>query len=390
MGIMEGASPRIPTSIYGAAMLTSEQLISLYRDLRSTPVLSVYVNADQHDPANRTAWRVHLDNHVREVRASLDGNENRSPRDFDRALAHINDALQRHDGFLPGRGWVGFATADGPVVMESVPVPMPTLVRWEDGLRVAPYLRGLKQARPVVVAIVDSRRARLYVYSAGELEAPLEIAADRDVGEVWESSSSKRASTHSGKRGETARDAGQAVQRAHLDRMLDECTRRVVELAGSEGFVVLGGVHEPAAALSRRLPDALGERCVEWPALHLDMSPPQIKAEVEEAASELSRALQDKRAREVVDIASAGGDACLGWDETVRAVRERRARRVYVSAQARESRPDDVDHLVGTAFEGGAEASELAGAGGELLDREAGGVAALLRYRVDAPETAAG
>lgn len=371
-------------------MLTSDQLISLYRDLRSTPVLSVYVNADQHDPANRSAWRVRLDNQLREVRASLDANGAHSADAFDRALAHITAALRPHDGFLPGPGWVGFATADAPLVMESVPVPMPTLVRWEDGLRVAPYLRGLKQARPVVVAIVDSRRARIYVYGAGELAEPIDLAADQDLEGFSDSATSKRASTSSGVRGATARDAGQAVQRAHMERMLEECARHIVELAGADGFVVLGGVHGPAAALARRLPDALGERCVERPALHLDMTPPQIKDEVEDAASGLSRELQERRAREVVDIAAAGGDASLGWDETARAVSERRARRVYVSAAARENRPDDIDRLVGTAFEGGAEAAELAGAGGELLDRKAGGVAALLRYRTDPPQDAGG
>lgn len=363
-------------------MLTSEQLIALYRDLRSTPVLSVYIDADEHDPANRSAWRVQLDNHIREVRRALDGNGDGVPEGFERALGHVNEALGRHhEGFLPGSGWVGFATEDGPVLAESVPVPMPTLVRWEEGLRVAPYLRGLKQARPVVVAIVDSRLARVYVYRAGELEDPVEIAADRDVGEVSESSSSKRASTHSGTRGETARDAGRAIARVHTERMLDDCAEEIEDLAGNDGFVVLGGVHEQAAALAEALPDAFADRCAERPALHMDMSPAQVKTVVEEAASELSRSLQEKRAREVLDVALADGDACLGWEDTARAVSERRVRRVYVSAGARAARADDIDRLVGTAFDGGAEAFELAGEGGRLLDEKAGGIAALLRYR---------
>jgi len=364
-------------------MLTSEQLIALYRDLRSTPVLSVYIDADQHDPAHRSAWRVQLDNQIRDLRRILAGDGDAVPEGFEEAVGHVNDALGRHhDGFLPGSGWVGFATGEGPVLTESVPVPMPTLVRWEEGLRVAPYLRGLKQARPVIVAVVDSRRALVYVYRAGELDDPVEIAADRDVGEVWESSSSKRASTHSGTRGETARDAGQAIARVHTERMLDDCAERVADLAGNDGFVVLGGVHEQTAALAELLPDTFAERCAERPALHLGMTPAQVKAVVEDAASELSRSLQEKRAREVLDVALSDGDACLGWEDTARAVTERRARRVYVSAGARAARPDDTDRLVGTAFDGGAEALELAGEGGRLLDEKAGGIAALLRYRV--------
>jgi peptide subunit release factor 1 (eRF1) len=51
--------------------------------------------------------------------------------------------------------------------------------------------------------------------------------------------------------------------------------------------------------------------------------------------------------------------------------------------------PDFADRCVGTAFAQGAEVAELAEDPGQRLDREAEGIAARLRFRIDREEEAA-
>lgn len=57
-------------------MLTHDRLVKLYRELEGQDVLSVYVNGEQHDPAQRDAWRIRLDSGIAALRRrieSMDG-----------------------------------------------------------------------------------------------------------------------------------------------------------------------------------------------------------------------------------------------------------------------------------------------------------------------------
>ena len=42
-------------------MLTHDRLLELYRALADRPVLSIYVDGNQHDPAERKKWRIELE-----------------------------------------------------------------------------------------------------------------------------------------------------------------------------------------------------------------------------------------------------------------------------------------------------------------------------------------
>ena len=103
--------------------------------------------------------------------------------------------------FLPHRGWVAFATADRLWYAQGLPAAMPDLVRWEPGIRVAPYVRALKQERPVMVALVDSRKARLFEHVDGEMRELDGLRADTFVGTspTWGCARARRAA--SGQRG---------------------------------------------------------------------------------------------------------------------------------------------------------------------------------------------
>ncbi|KPJ76313.1 MAG: hypothetical protein AMS19_13225 [Gemmatimonas sp. SG8_23] len=128
-------------------MLSREQLEGLYKQLRDAQVLSVYIDGDEANPADRRAWRTTLDRGLAEERRRLEREAPDAVGAFESARELIEAELAQHREFMPGPAWVAFASPDGLHYADGVPVPMPDLVRWERGIRAAPYVRALKQSR---------------------------------------------------------------------------------------------------------------------------------------------------------------------------------------------------------------------------------------------------
>jgi hypothetical protein len=360
-------------------MLSREQLEALYREVRDEAVLSVYIDGGQSDPANRRAWRTAFDGAMAEERRRIETEAPEELEAFDAARGLIEDAVAGHKEFMPAHGWVAFATGEALRYADGVPVPMPNLVRWERGLRAAPYVRALKQERVVVGVLADRRRARVFTYREGAVSEHDELVADADFGDLSESAASTRGTGQSGSRGETGSDAGQRAVEVSASRMHSLLLDRVGELAGHDGFVILGGTPEVVSAVAKQAGGFRG-RLLERPDMHLDMSEAEVKTVLEDAASELTRGLQDELLSKVVDAARSGGKGSLGIQATKEALREGRVDALLVSRGFRERDGDLVDRFVGTAFEQGAMVEELSEAGAARLDEEGEGVAARLRY----------
>jgi len=360
-------------------MLNREQLIDLYRTHREQNILSVYVDGEGHDPAERRAWALELEQGFSKERARLEAEAPGEVEAFDRARATVEGQLARFGAFLPARGWVGFATAEALAYGEELAVPMPHLVRWERGLRAAPYVRALKQDRMVAVALVDSRKARVFTYRNGEIAERVDLVADADIGDLSDVNQSKRATIHTGSRGETATDVAQRALEVSAARMRSRLAVVIEELAGPGGFVVLGGTAEAESALAHELAH-LGSRVVIRGSLHLAMTEAEVRDVVEAAASELTDTQQGELLGVVFDLARSGGKGALGIPACEDALRGARVETLLITRSFRERHPDRADHYVGTAFEQGALVEELSGAHAGRLDDEAEGVAARLRY----------
>lgn len=359
-------------------MLAPEQLVDLYKQHRKDSVLSIYLDADQHDFAERGKWRIALKTAVSQERDRA-----QDAKRFDRALEHLQQPLDENDGgFLSGRGWVGFSTPDGLLHSESLPVPMPNLVRWEDGLRVAPYARALKQARPVVAVVIDSRKARILRYRMGLLSQRDFLEADTYLGDLTDVHVAKVASTHSGIRGKTGTDAAQNFLDVERDRLVGRVAQEVRDEVGKTGLLILGGADRTVDALKKELGAFAGERRQVLSSLSFDMSDTELRESVESAASEISQTLQREILRRVVEETRSDGDGCLGEEDTERALSEGRVDTLLIADSFRERDPDRADHFEGAAFEHGAKVIELSREAGSELQREGGGVGALLRYRV--------
>ncbi|MEN8375159.1 MAG: hypothetical protein ABFS34_06895 [Gemmatimonadota bacterium] len=364
-------------------MLTRDRLVELYRSYQDRPVLSVYVDADQHDPAQRDAWRVNLKRGIRGARAALKDASREERADFDAAAEAIEEAVGGVTSFLRGRGWVGFAGPDGLIHGDRVEVPLPDLVRWESGLRIAPYMRALKQTQPVRVVILDRRKATVYRYRDGKIEEVDHARADTFIGDLTDMGVGKRAARQSGVRGQTGTDLAQTT----LDRAADQLVARLAsDLCpdGCTGPLILGGTPEQIAALRRALPGGGGADCVDEPSLHFDVPSARLTQLVEEAASRLSSRRSEALVAEIVERSHPGDDGCLGRDATEKALRERRVRTLAVSVGLQRRDPDLADRLIGTAIgSNGADAHLLPRDAGELLDEVGEGMGALLHYHVE-------
>ncbi|HEY9448362.1 MAG TPA: hypothetical protein VIQ60_01370, partial [Gemmatimonadaceae bacterium] len=146
-------------------MLTRSEILGIERSLRGSLVLSVYLDSPPRDPAQRAAWRTRLDHALERARDVA--TERSELKAFDLAAALLRDELASVTGAPGAAGWMGYVTSDAVQLRASLPVPVPLLVRWGRGAVVAPALRALKEERIAVIAIVDSRSARILRYGNG-------------------------------------------------------------------------------------------------------------------------------------------------------------------------------------------------------------------------------
>lgn len=361
-------------------MLTREKLLDLFQELRSHDVLSIYVDADQRDPALRDVWRTRLEGDIARLRRTLDKGGDDGLAAFDAAWTLVERHIRNTEDVASKRGWVAFATADRIWHAGAVPAHMPALVAWQEGIRAAPYVRALKQERPVTVALVDGRRARVFEQVEGRITELKGVLADAEVGDLTDMGMRKRPARASGVRGTTSTDEAQRLLDAASERLRKRLAEIIETRAGHEGIVVVGGPTESSKALVAQLESHLPGRVVEWHPLHLDMTEAEVREQIRLAAGDLSEQQHLALVAEVADAARAGGKGALGEEKTLAALQGMRVATLLLSRSFLQEHPDLADHAVGMALGQGAEVEELSGAAGEALDAAGSGIAAKLRF----------
>ena len=365
-------------------MLSSSELTTLYQQHRDTRVLSVYVDADQHDFAERDVWRVNLARGLDQAEQQLAERGRDERKAFRAARAAIEQAIERDaSAFLPGRAWVGFASGAGMIRGERIEAPTDDLVRWEQGMRIAPYVRALKQAQPILAVVLDRREAALHRYQFDQLEKLDELHADTFIGDLSEIEISKRPTHRTGVRGKTGTDAAKSV----LDNSAHKLVGRIVdELREEEDApLVIGGTREQIAALRRALPEEMTDQLIEDTSLHKNLSTAELGERLGAAASQFSDRRLDALVGDAIDGARSGGAGCLGPENTGRALREQRVRTLLVSTGLQQRDPGLADRMVVSALiDNGASVHLVPREPGDRLDREGEGVGALLHYRIAA------
>lgn len=363
-------------------MLTYEKLVELERSLRGRRLLSVYVDGGAADPVGRSRWRHTLDRATEHARAMLDGASAAERAAFDKCAKKLMELLPQTIVALYPPGWVAFIEPEAVRFAGSLHVAPPTSVSWGYGVRVAPYLRALKQHQPAVAVVVDSVRGRIYRYIHGALERVDTVHVHSDAEEAEHMGSPPASGFHRGTRGRTATDEVERSHRASRAVMMRRLATRVVEAAGADGWVLLGGIPEAVRELMAALPEQmiLGRRVRVLSELDAQATDARVAAAAERGATLQRRAYDLARVEEVIDHAAAGGRGVIRRESTLRALRTGAVQRLFLTERFLREHPDDGEELVRAAFDNGALVEQASGDAADRLDTEADGVGARLRY----------
>jgi hypothetical protein len=359
-------------------MLNQQEIIGLHEMIGGGKALSVYLAASEENPAERRGWRVRFEAMIRELEGSLQGADESEVEAFGRAVELLDQELSGFSGQIPGRGWVGFATPVRVLYAGTSAAPMPDLARWSEELHIAPYIRALKQSRPVIVALADQRRARIHRYQFGALEREAVLHASF-AAEEDDARGSKRASTRSGLRGEPRTDAVQRAREISTQRLARELVEHLTRARDRDALLVLGGSLEMTASVQRQLADRSRDAALELSDINADATEAEIREAVDAAASEMSADLQEELVAQVIDATRSDGRACLGRERTERALQIGAVDTLLVSRTVGRNDPDLANRLFWTALEQGATVEEVANEAAAALDRE-GGIGARLRF----------
>jgi len=369
-------------------MLTAPELQDLARELEGVPVLSLYVDARVTDPAMRHSWRPAMATALRTERARLVDDAAREA--FDRAARFVEDPMPPLDGTWGTPGWAAFLTADGPRYAAALPVRVPMLAAWRDGPLVSPYLRALKQHRPVIIAVVSSRSARLFRYALNELtELPAITLPDDDTA-APANAPVPRGTAAPSARGALDTEHAARRRRADFQRVAAALSRRVVELAGDDGWILVGGAAAWARLAAGALPEELADRTIV--SAELDHGDPEsvIVRIAKDAATTLRATHSGVLLDRLLERAGAGGRATAGVPATQRALRANAVDQLLLSPEFVSEHAILAEDVVRTALSQSADVEVLSGSAAARLDLAADGIAARLRYALDGPRPSAG
>ncbi len=352
-------------------MLTYAEIKALEKGLRSTKVLSVFLEHAPRDPAARHGWRVSLDDAIRDVRRANTDASDEERLALERALFRFQRLLDGMDEPVRERAWVGYIGVTRIFLAQALPVATPMSVSWGTGIRVAPLIRAMKEARPAIVAVVDSRRADIYLYQGGILERLDSLHAHAHIEAVAHMGGAPQRGFHAGTRGRTGTDQAQRERLAGRRHLLSALADRMLELAGEDGWLVFGGAPMRALEAQAALPARSAARSCVASGLHLNATPPEIAAAAG-ASAQLLRNREDLEAvTRVVDDATAGGHGVLGLATCLAALEERRVSHLYVDAEFAERSRAEAERAIEAAFDGNATIEIVSDAGAQLLARSA-------------------
>ena len=364
-------------------MLTHAQLVTLHRSLKGERVLSVYIDGTAADPAEQRAWRVQLEHSVRDLRTWLEGSSHDEREQLERCLRLLDGELAAFTGGVGAPGWVAFITTDGVREAHQLPVAVPTLAVWSTGLCVAPYVRALKETRPVVVAVADARKVNVHRYALGKADRIETLHAHHAVDRPLHMGDAARPGFHGGTRGTAGHDVAQRARLSGRDRMLADAAERIGELAGADGWIVVGGIPRVVARLAQELAPVAPQRVLELSALDVHSSEAQVADAARAGASTLRNASDARRIAEITDLAEAGGLGLVGATASQHALEQSSVHELYLTHQYLEDHAADAEDAVRAALNQDALVEEVSGDAATRLD-EQGGMAARLRFRLPA------
>lgn len=362
------------------------QLVALADSLRETRVLTVYLDGTATDPAQQRSWRVQLDQSLDNLRTWLVESDKSEREAFEQCVRILEKELEAFTENVPMPGWAAFITADRVHEASLLPVVMPTQAVWSTGASVAPYMRALKEVRPVVVVHVDSTKADVYRYYLRTLEHVTTLRAYHAVMEPSHMGDAPRVGFHAGTRGDTGHDEAQRSLLAGTKRMLSDAAERALRIAGPDGWIVTGGIPQVSLHLADMLAPHAPDRVLRNDSLDIHASKADLAEAARASASSLRNEMDSKRVAEIFDGSNATGLGALGPAAAKETLDQRRVRELYLTHRYLENHAAEAEAAVRSAIDQGALIEEVSGAAADQLDAH-GGMAARLRYRLSPAST---
>jgi hypothetical protein len=251
---------------------------------------------------------------------------------------------------------------------------------------ITPYLRAFKQHRQVIIALVDSRSACIYRYALGELHELSDMALsvpDSSEPGAQERPPAKGGPSHPGPRGTLDTEALQRRKAANFHRLGTTLASRLVELAGDDGWILIGGTREWARHAGDLIPSTHTSRVMVSPTLDHNAHEKEIAETAKHAASELRSQQGHELVNRILERSCDGGRGASGVPAVQRALQASAVDLLVVSPHFLNRTDIDVEEMVRAALARGADIEVLSGSASEALDERTGGVAARLRFPVD-------
>jgi len=348
------------------------------------PLLSVYLNVNPAHPENRfKAYALRLKDALKE--AGVPGELSA------RVLEYVEREQPR------ARTLALFAAPDGTLDGYRLRVELPERVRWGEPY-VAPLLLALQQHEPYGVLLLDAEKARFFVSAFGKIEE--ELGAENVFSTAgWREITISPSSAAPG--GGAATDVFERRLEAHTRRFYKELGETLRGLVERFGLVrlVLAGPEERTSSFAAVLPRQLSDMVAATVPLSLGAS----EREVMERVFGAEEVAQDRQQGEL--LAEARERGISGLDETLLSLQEGRVYRLlvpwlteervrwcercalastggeschYCGGQTRER--ELADALLELADARGARVEFVRGENAEILRKELGGLAGLIRF----------
>ena len=354
------------------------------------PFLSLYLDTQRGDDAQKDRVRVFLKNETHRIRENLEGNGH--DHEIERGIRQIESYME-NDLQPETRGVAIFSC---PTEDVFIPLQLPVAVRPELTIGARPHLRQLaalrKQHPRVVLAMIDAKSARLFTLEFGKILRALdltdpEMPRRHDQGGWSQANMQRHVQDH--------------IDRHHKE--VAEIVARMVERNQYE-YVILSGQERSLANFRSQLPKKVDEKIIGT--LRLD-----IRSSEDDALSACRTIIEAQqllelrdRIGELEEAARSAGRGAIGVGPVIDAVNQRRLLRLFVmeNASARgwrctscgtlgEAIPvgcpicgeavntvELVEEFVAAAHRADADVDFVAG--GSALLEEGNGVGALLRF----------
>ncbi|MEJ5299578.1 MAG: hypothetical protein WHS38_01155 [Thermodesulforhabdaceae bacterium] len=218
-----------------------------------SPVLSVYLNIDPSLPANaKGGYKTVLDQMLTRIEKEIGNDGN--------LKAHFKDdsqwILKEVETLIPaGKTFIAFCDiSEKFTYKEEIPLRLPNLVFYEEAPYIRPVLETIDEYERYIICLLDSEKARLFLFSFGQIEeiqdtvslAPVKYR--KTVG-----TDHMRSQTIFQRRAET-----------WTNWFLKDTSNRIYDLIedSKAQYIILMGPSEITSELFRLLPKALQEKVV--------------------------------------------------------------------------------------------------------------------------------